>query len=1136
MSLSVKITASQFVMIKRAEILAQSPMNDFLNPFKLILTGIGLSFSLAQSAVVEWDNSGGDNDFNSGTNWVGNSFPGGGDEAHVDFGAGNRAIVSSAATNFKSLRVGTSGAGELEIVTGGVLRATTSGTVSRIGLGAGNVGTLTQNGGEAYFGHNLQIGIGGTGIYFLNGGDLKVARGYLGIGQSGGTGELVVAGGSLTTRTGVELDSGGTVLIEGSGASEIGIGSEGSLDGYWLQKSGGRFALEIDAVGVAKVFVDDTDGDGTGGDVTFENGALLDVGFLTGLDLAGSWDVMTWEGDLADNGLAFAPSVDVAKWSFEFADTDGFNGVDTLRVTSASGSSPLTSNGTPYSWLDSFYEDLVIAGDYEVADVSDTDGDGILAWQEYQAGSDPTAGPVTNGVWINDDTAAVNWSDPANWQNGNIAYGAGSMATIELNHLVVKTVNLETDIVIGELTYRDNGTVNRDMILNSENSSRLIMAGGGGTPKIWAKNRTIHLDLVIAGEDGLELEAGSGLILKRRNPYSGTTTILPGNGTIKTIFPGDFGESDLVVRGVLSIDHGRALKSHATLSVESGGTLDLNFTSAVSGEADYGDLEVAALTLGGVAQGEGVYSATTHPAFFSGAGEVVVGGSTGNFQLSVLSETSLSWPSESGRQYFVESSSDLENWTMLDVVSGTPPANFFEADLAAVATRFYRIGETPDYLPAVRAGVIARLDGLISNSYLVDQNTTVGDIRHGQFHNGDNMRLSECTPVLVWAYMQPDSDHFQNPAVLNSAIWSMDYMCRAQGSNGGFNEFASHGWCGVPNRTNGKSSVVGFTLHAMGNAIALMAGIPEMTARLSENMDPNGTGTNDTERRTAWKKMLADAMPFQFSGSGRGHAPNQDLCGLMGVFAVNEAYAALDGGTLLKTQAQLDALTNEIYYGNPSAASDRPNGEWFSSTGMLAEFGHEDYGYDANYGIDVGFRYMGVLSDRDATSATFFSQKYAEAFKYFFVPDEAAPLGIFAENSISRRGDGVPTEPKMSAIALASAHHPSAARLYDIMLPHFAAAPAASMVFKSPHQFQIGVWAYCEWMDVLADRHYVSYELPAEQSEAWQFKDDTLKIFISKPVDGVPTYYTEIWDEVGKGLIHRYGEPAEKIDTLGVFP
>lgn len=46
-----------------------------------------------------------------------------------------------------------------------------------------------------------------------------------------------------------------------------------------------------------------------------------------------------------------------------------------------------TTNGTPHSWLNDYYAPV---GDYEAQDLTDTDGDGFLAWQEYQLGTNPT--------------------------------------------------------------------------------------------------------------------------------------------------------------------------------------------------------------------------------------------------------------------------------------------------------------------------------------------------------------------------------------------------------------------------------------------------------------------------------------------------------------------------------------------------------------------------------------------------------------------------------------------------------------------------------------------------------------------------------------------------------------------------
>ncbi len=184
-------------------------------------------------------------------------------------------------------------------------------------------------------------------------------------------------------------------------------------------------------------------------------------------------------------------------------------------------------------------------------------------------------------------------------------------------------------------------------------------------------------------------------------------------------------------------------------------------------------------------------------------------------------------------------------------------------------------------MAGLRRQVIQMLDDWVE-IYVNDQNLTPGDVRHGQFHNSDNMRMQECTPLVAWAYMNEESRHYNRPEVLNCAIWSVDYMVRAQGSNGGFNEY--HGWCGAPERTLGKSSVTGFTLYAIGRAIAMLVPLPEMQARLAETIDANGHGP-DTPRIEAWRDMLEAAMENQYSGPGRGHAPNQDACALAAVFA-----------------------------------------------------------------------------------------------------------------------------------------------------------------------------------------------------------------------------------------------------------
>ena len=101
----------------------------------------------------------------------------------------------------------------------------------------------------------------------------------------------------------------------GSGATEIGVGSQGSVDGAWTQIAGGVLRPGLDSGGVTPILVDDVDDDGAGaqGNVTFESGAILDPYDAGGANNA--WTpVMTWEGTLTDNGLALSAAATSAGW------------------------------------------------------------------------------------------------------------------------------------------------------------------------------------------------------------------------------------------------------------------------------------------------------------------------------------------------------------------------------------------------------------------------------------------------------------------------------------------------------------------------------------------------------------------------------------------------------------------------------------------------------------------------------------------------------------------------------------------------------------------------------------------------------------------------------------------------------
>lgn len=286
------------------------------------------------AANITWDGSEGiawENDLN----WDGNTVPAEGDVVLIDPGT----VVYSAETspNFRSVRL----LGGMMTMSGGELKSSFQSNWDCLVNG-----TFLHTGGTADF-NELEVGrrSGDTGLYHLNGGAMIIGRAlndfslYLGGNHdstAGGTGTFRVSAGSMITRRGVKLGHAtlvgtGIFEVEGSSASSIAIGSQGSGDGWWHQHAGSTLKVRVDGGGLTRIFIDDVEGaDAT--HATFEPGSFLDVSYLNS-GVAGTWTVMEVEnGDVVDNGLVFAPGVDTGVWSKQI-DNSGTNGLLTVTST-----------------------------------------------------------------------------------------------------------------------------------------------------------------------------------------------------------------------------------------------------------------------------------------------------------------------------------------------------------------------------------------------------------------------------------------------------------------------------------------------------------------------------------------------------------------------------------------------------------------------------------------------------------------------------------------------------------------------------------------------------------------------------------------------------------------------------------
>ena len=248
---------------------------------------------------------------------------------------------------------------------------------------------VNMNSGEVNTGARTTFGARqGTGTLNITGGSFIIGRSNLQLGVSnafvdeGGTGILNISGGLFQTRQGVAIGGTSSFNVIGSGAMEIGVGSNNSVDGEWTQLAGGVLSFAFDAGGATMILVDDVDDDGAGaqGNVTFEAGAILDLSDLGGADNTVK-TVMTWEGTLTGAPTLSAASVS-AGWTMEIVGNE-------LRVQNTSLPDPAMGvvgdfNGdmmVDCTDLDGYVGNIGAAatGALEALDI---DGDGFLSLED----------------------------------------------------------------------------------------------------------------------------------------------------------------------------------------------------------------------------------------------------------------------------------------------------------------------------------------------------------------------------------------------------------------------------------------------------------------------------------------------------------------------------------------------------------------------------------------------------------------------------------------------------------------------------------------------------------------------------------------------------------------------------------
>ena len=115
----------------------------------------------------------------------------------------------------------------------------------------------------------------------------------------------------------------------------------------------------------------------------------------TGVNGSGSVDIVDGWVEQGSNVVITATGAQYYHLDYWSGDTNGASisnnmitvPMDGPRTITAFFAENMATNDTPEWWLDSHYPGT---NDFNNASLSDTDGDGMAAWQEFRAGTDPT--------------------------------------------------------------------------------------------------------------------------------------------------------------------------------------------------------------------------------------------------------------------------------------------------------------------------------------------------------------------------------------------------------------------------------------------------------------------------------------------------------------------------------------------------------------------------------------------------------------------------------------------------------------------------------------------------------------------------------------------------------------------------
>lgn len=162
---------------------------------------------------------------------------------------------------------------------------------------------------------------------------------------------------------------------------------------------------------------------------------------------------------------------------------------------------------------------------------------------------------VANGSWIYNGTDATGntWTTAGSWSGGTIASGANSTANFTLDITGAWTITLGGDRTIGNILFTD--TASSHNLTISGNTLIFDVTTSAPAIDVTQSGRTLTINSIIAGNDGLTKNGLGILAISGSNTYTGATTV--NQGTLNVL------------------DDTNGLKNSTSLSIATGATVNV---------------------------------------------------------------------------------------------------------------------------------------------------------------------------------------------------------------------------------------------------------------------------------------------------------------------------------------------------------------------------------------------------------------------------------------------------------------------------------------------------------------------------------------------------------------------------------